>query len=123
MEKHFEVSLCKELCPACLKELDGPIIMNSLLTEKCANEVKELHGKVIGISNKFCDQCQEYAHQGIILIGIDENKTDDMKNPYRSGHFYVVKESWLENINDDKLKEVARKKRMMFVSHLIFGEK
>lgn len=117
---NFEVALVKEICPACCKEMDGPIIMNSLLTEKCANEVKELHGKVVGFSDKFCEECQKYADDGIILIGIDESKSDNMKNPYRTGHFYVVKETWLDNINIEKIKSQAMKKRMLYVSHLIF---
>ena len=31
---NLEVSLVKELCPVCCKEMDGPIIMNKILTKK-----------------------------------------------------------------------------------------
>ena len=34
MEKPLEVSLCKEICLICGKEIDGPIVMNSILTQK-----------------------------------------------------------------------------------------
>jgi len=115
MNNNLEVSLTKELCPACLKEMDGAIVMNSILTEKHAKEVKELHGKVVGFSDKFCGKCQEYADNGIILIGFCESKTEDMSNPYRTGHFLVVKERWLKNINDNKIIEQAKAKRMLFI--------
>ena len=38
MEKEvFKVSLCKELCPICGQEMDGPIVMNQVLTKEAAN--------------------------------------------------------------------------------------
>lgn len=39
-----------------------------------------------------CETCQGYMKQGIILISIDEDLTDDFLNPYRSGGWCVVKE-------------------------------
>ena len=48
MNNNLEVSLVKELCPVCCKEIDGPIIMNRILTEEYAKNVKDLHNRVIG---------------------------------------------------------------------------
>ena len=49
MEKRdFKVAVCKELCPICGKEMDGPLVMNQVLTKEAANNVAALNGKVIG---------------------------------------------------------------------------
>ena len=48
MENKLGVALVKEACPACGKLQDGPIIMNTLLTEKLAKKVEAMHGETIG---------------------------------------------------------------------------
>lgn len=87
---NFEVSLCKEQCFICGKETEGPIIMNSLLTEKAANEVKQLHNKCIGYSEEICSDCKKLAEQGLIVLEIDASKSES-GNPYRTGNMWVIK--------------------------------
>lgn len=84
------VSLCKEMCFICGKEIDGPIVMNSLLTEKAAQEVKQLHGKCIGYSEEVCPECKKMAEQGLIVLEIDPDKSKP-NNPYRTGKLWVIK--------------------------------
>jgi hypothetical protein len=104
---NLEVALTKELCPVCLKEMDGPLVMNQILTEKKAQEIKELHNKVVGISEKPCEKCELYTKLGIVVIGIDPEKTEDMKNPYRTGNLAVIKKEFFDrneiNIGDNKI--------------------
>ena len=38
-----------------------------------------------------CDKCAGYMKQGIILISVNEKKSTDMDNPYRTGGWCVVK--------------------------------
>lgn len=73
---NIEVALAKELCPICYKEMNGPILINSLLTEKAAQEVKDLHGKVIGISPDACEECSKYKDSALFLISINSNTLD-----------------------------------------------
>ena len=73
---NIEVALAKELCPICYKKMDGPILINSLLTEKAAQEVKNLHGKVIGISPDACEECSKYKDSALFLISIDPKTLD-----------------------------------------------
>ena len=87
---NLEVSLCKEQCFICGKETEGPIIMNSLLTEKAANEVKQLHNKCIGYSEEICSDCKKLAEQGLIVLEIDASKSES-GNPYRTGNMWVIK--------------------------------
>ena len=85
MEKEdFKVVLCKELCPICGKEMDGPIVMNQVLTKKAANNVAALNGKVIGWADHCCKECAKYKDKAIFFIGIDDSKSEP-NNPYRTG--------------------------------------
>ena len=93
MNNNLEVSLVKELCPVCGKEMDGPIIMNSILTENCAKEVKDLHNKVIGFANHCCKECTEYKDVAVFFVSIDESKSSkgSLKDLYRTGKIVGIK--------------------------------
>ena len=89
MEDNFSVSLVNYLCPICGKVTEEGIIMNSILTEKYAKEVRSLHGKAIGYSDKCCKECAQYKDDVVFFIGIDETKSD--KEPYRTGQIVGVR--------------------------------
>lgn len=89
MKDNFGVSLVNYLCPICGKIAEEAIIMNSILTEKYAKEVKNLHGKAIGYSDKCCKECAQYKDDVVFFIGIDETKSD--KEPYRTGQIVGVR--------------------------------
>ena len=93
MNNNLEVSLVKELCPVCGKEMDGPIIMNSILTEDCAKEVKDLHNKVIGFTDHCCKECAEYKDIAVFFVSIDESKSSkgSLKDLYRTGKIVGIK--------------------------------
>ena len=83
---NFEVALTKEICPVCGKEMDGPLIMNSFLTEKCAKEVKDLNNKVIGFADHCCEECAKYKDDAVYFVSIDESKSSQsLKELYRTG--------------------------------------
>jgi hypothetical protein len=98
MEKSFEVALVKEMCKICGKTFDGPIVMNTRLTKSEADKVKDMHGKVIGFSEKPCEECQSNMKLSFILIECDETKTDDYSNPYRTGKQWVIKKEAAQRI-------------------------
>ena len=112
----FATSLVYEICPVCAKK-EELLILNSKLSFKNAQEIKNLHGKTIGIKEEPCKECKDYMLQGIIVIGYDEEESKDAKNSlelYRTGAFAVIKESWFE----DK-PEFDISKRVIFLSHSI----
>ena len=90
---NLEVSLVKELCPVCCKEMDGPIIMNSILTEKHAKNVKDLHNKVIGFADHCCEECFKYKDKVVFFVSIDASKSskDSLENLYRTGKISGIK--------------------------------
>ena len=110
----FEVALTK--CFICGK--DGNIVMNTRLTKHYADKVKEMHGKVI---NKHpCNKCQEYMEQGIIVISVDEEKSNgDLDNPYRTGGWWVLNENFIKEIIKKEFLDQVLKVRMMFMEHQI----
>lgn len=91
--KNLEVSLVKELCPVCCKEMDGPIIMNTVLTEKNAKRVRDLRNKVVGFANHCCEECSKYKDEAVFFVSIDESKSsnDSLKNLYRTGKISGIK--------------------------------
>ena len=93
MNNNLEVSLVKELCPVCCKEIDGSIILNSILTENEAKKVKDLHNKVVGFANHCCEECSKYKDKAVFFVSIDESKSskDSLKNLYRTGKISGIK--------------------------------
>ena len=87
------VALVKELCPVCGKEIDGPIILNSILTENEAKKVKDLHNKVVEFANHCCKECSKYKDKVVFFVSIDESKSskDSLKNLYRTGKISGIK--------------------------------
>ena len=95
-------ALVHENCPICAKKINEHIIMNSRLTEKNAEEIKSLHNKSVGYSEEPCDECKELKKQGFIFIEVDESKTEDKSNPYRTGNMWVIKKEAAERIITNK---------------------
>lgn len=92
MSEDFGVALAKELCPICAKEMDGPILMGSVLSKKNAQRVNELNGKVIGWSPKPCPECQKHIDAGVFfVVGVDIEKSNDEDELYRTGTIIGLK--------------------------------
>lgn len=100
---NFEVALTKEICPICGKEIDGPLIMNSILTEKYAKDVKDLNNKVIGFADHCCEECAKYKDDAVYFVSIDESKSSQsLKELYRTGKISGVKKDskFIEQFKD-----------------------
>ena len=83
-EKHG-VNPAIPLCFFCLKPKN-----EILLPGKMKNGMEAPRNAVW--DTRPCDECKGYMEKGIILISVDESKSTDHKNPYRSGGWCVVKE-------------------------------
>ena len=91
---NLSVALTVELCPVCLAEMDGAIIMNSVLTEKNAKEVEDLNGKVVGYSEHICDKCKEEIGDGIYLIAAKDD--DSGEDSIRTGRVVGITKDCFE---------------------------
>ena len=115
MENNFGVSLVNYLCPICGNVAEEGIIMNSILTERYAKEVKELHGKNVGYADKCCKDCAKYKDEAVFFIGIDESKT--VKEPYRTGQIIGIrKESNLIKQVKDFILKLGDGTQYVFIS-------
>jgi hypothetical protein len=95
-EKKFGTAIVKYVCPICgqINEDASAIVMNTRLTKADAKKVEEMHNKVVGYSDKPCKECQKILDQdAFFVIGIDPEKSDDMKNPWRTGHLVGIKKA------------------------------
>lgn len=117
--KNLEVVLAKELCPICGKEMDGPIIMNSVLTPSAAKKVKNLDGKVIGFSENACEECTKYKDEVVYLIGMDPSQSDtkSLEGIYRTGDIIGVKKeaSFIVGIAPKYIQETENGVSFMFI--------
>ena len=93
-DKTFNPVMANLICPVCAKQMPV-ILINQKLTKKAAAEMDKVSGQNIGFTEEPCDECKELMDQGDIIIGVDMEKTTDMHNPYRSGHFAVIKKGIL----------------------------
>ena len=62
-----------------------------------------IHGLVF--DKHPCDKCQQWMQQGIILISVDERKSIDAQNPYRTGKFCVIKDDAMRRLLDVDIPE------------------
>jgi hypothetical protein len=68
------------------------------------------------INHEPCEKCAEYMKMGVILISVDEKKSTDMKNPYRSGGWVVIKDEWvLKAVTTPELQQSILKARVAFI--------
>ena len=95
-KKVLGTALVKRLCPVCLKEQDSEILMNTVLSEKNADNIEAMHGKVIGFMDNACDECQEKLpkDKGTWLVVVDLSKTEDKSNPHRTGQLFGVSKDY-----------------------------
>ena len=97
-ENVIGVALVKRACPLCGSLHDAEIVMNTRLTTGQAKNVEDLHGKTVGYLDKPCDECIKHSELGVILIQVDESKTEDHRNPWRTGLITVIKQEAAERI-------------------------
>lgn len=64
-----------------------------------------------------CPECEEHMRQGVIMIEVDEAKTTDPKNPYRTGNFVVVAEAAIRRAFGEfgEAQQILLDKRVAFL--------
>ncbi len=109
---NFEVAMTR--CFLCGGDKD--IVMNTKFTKKMANQIKDMHGKVTNLIP--CPECKKHMESNIILIGIDEEKSDrslGVEGAYRTGEFMVVSESLVKQLIKEPAVQSVLKTRVAFI--------
>ncbi len=111
-------------CPVCLES--SGIALPGTKVRKMAAEAKKSPEAFMReglMDNKPCTKCQGYMQQGIILIGVDEEKTTDKSNPWRTGRFTVIKEDAIRRIfGEGENVEAICKNRVAYMPEEVFVE-
>lgn len=120
-QNHIGVGMIKEHCPACGKVFESGIAISKKIfkSEKGKEKFEKELQNPIGISNELCPECKEHAKNGIIFIGIDEEKTKDMKNPWRTGLFAVVEENAVKKFMKEPMLSQLLKVRMCYIEQQV----
>lgn len=66
-----------------------------------------------------CDQCDDWMRQGIILISVRDGEAGD--NPYRTGHFAVVKQEFIEKVvTNPEARAKVIEKRITYIPDAVW---
>lgn len=96
-------------CFVCMKEV------GLALFGKMKGDV-EAPRKVCLPDDPPCEECSNLMEQGVILISVDESKSPDLQNPWRTGGWVVVRDDFIERVvQPDTLKDSILNKRMAFI--------
>ena len=94
------VALVYHQCPLCLTKCDEQILIHKRL-----DDLSHLDRQSIGPSNEPCDKCKELMTMGLLIIEVDAHKTTDEKNPWRTGHIFVLRKGAAERIFAEAFNE------------------
>ena len=112
------VALLKYACPICGKENKdaSAIALGTIFnSRKNAARVEAMNNKIAGFSEQPCKECQSWIDKGaFFIIGVDPEKTEDMSNPYRTGHLVGIKK---ESDFCKSLPEEYKKKDALFMDY------
>jgi len=113
-------------CFYCMKDV-GVALMGRInaLSAKAMREAGLLHDRdsedpeaprKVCLDKRPCNECAEYMRQGIIFISVDESRSDDKQNPYRSGGWAVVSEAFVRRmVTPSELASTILKQRVAFL--------
>lgn len=101
-------------CFYCGEPKDEILLLGENSKQITGEDEAPMHGPCF--DREPCNQCKEYMAQGIIFIGVDESKSTDMENPYRTGEFLVMSEDWVRrSIQPAELRDSILSRRTAFV--------
>lgn len=117
-KNNLGVALVKELCPICCKKIDGPIVMNTILTEPQKEKVEDMNGKIIGFADHCCEECAKYKDDVVFFVGIDESKSskDSLKGLYRTGQIVgIKKDAEISDVYKDYIITLEDNTKIIFI--------
>lgn len=90
---NISVGIVNYACPICGRVANSAIIMNSRLTKKDAEKVKEFHNKTVDWSESSCKECASHKDECVYVIEIDAEKSEP-NNPYRTGNYWGIRKDF-----------------------------
>lgn len=110
MNKQF-TALVYKACPCCGKKDEE---QSELLIHTRFDDLSKVHNTVTGFG-KFCKECQEMCDKSVACVIVDESKTEEKNNPFRTGQIFGLSDDWVQRAIEDPLKKEILKSRMFFM--------
>lgn len=107
------VALTYKACPCCGKKDEK---QSELLIHQRFEDLSKIDKQITGFGT-FCDECKEITTKAVACVVVDESKSDDMQNPYRTGNIFGLSEDWCHKALPESMCEQVLKKRMFFMPH------
>lgn len=109
MNESNSAAIVYHQCPLCLGKDDGEILIHKRL-----GDLSKFNGQVVGVTKEPCSKCQELMAQGLLIIEVDESKTTDDKNPWRTGYMFVLNKEAGERIFASEFNQPYPSKGVVF---------
>ena len=120
-EKKLGVALVHLACPVCGVPVEEEIVMNTKLTTHLAKRVENMNDKIIGHADKVCDTCKKEMEQGIKIVEVDSEASEETIIPVRTGRYVVITEEAVDKIfKEGELKDNILKNRYGFADQESF---
>lgn len=117
LDKEHGVNPSLDQCFYCLG--DKGVVLFGKLKQQTKEALGAHDGRAphkICLDREPCDECKEHMAQGVVLISVDEARSTDMKNPYRTGGWCVVTDDMIERlIEPAELREAILRQRVAFL--------
>lgn len=120
LDKKHGVNPSLEICYFC-GDAKGVVLFGKLHTTLRSSFEKQGQSRdgeaprSVVMNQEPCSKCIEYMKQGVMLISVDESKTEDENHPYRTGCLAVLKERAISEIFDEETAKTLLEKRAAFV--------
>lgn len=100
-----------EQCFSCMKDV-GVVLFGQIRGSGDAEAPRR-----VCLDTEPCNECKGYMKRGVILVSVDESKTEDEKNPYRSGGWIVIKVEAIKRLPfpEEIIKDILDK-RIAFIA-------
>ena len=98
----LDIALIHELCPVYLTPVNEQILLGKTIITRDRIGIleKNLHGKPIAISKELSENAKKEIGDGVFLIEIDPKRSEDMRNPFRTGNIIgISKDAFLRWFN------------------------
>lgn len=109
-----------EQCFYCMKDV-GVILFGKMKANRRTGERDPEAPRQVcfGPNSEPCDECKGLMKQGVMLVSVDEEKSTDNENPWRTGNVAVVRdeavERWEELFGRDMVEHILAR-RFSFIS-------
>lgn len=111
MSKDNYVAVTYKACPICGKKDEE---QSEVLLHRRFGDISKLHNQINGYGHP-CKECKEMTDKAILFIVIDEDKSENIQDPYRTGEMYGMSEEYVNRVITEPLLEQILRVRFTYI--------